>query len=54
MNNGIEPKIISGNSSILLAKGITKRISMHRGISIDLVNARVERFNDQEIFVEVF
>ena len=54
MKNGIEPKIISGNSSILLANGITKRISMHRGTSINLVKARVERFNDQEIFVEVF
>ena len=27
---------------------------MHRGISVDLVDARVERFNDGEIFVEVF
>ncbi len=27
---------------------------MHRGVSVGLVDARVERFNDQEIFVEVF
>jgi ribose-phosphate pyrophosphokinase len=29
-------------------------MSMHRGMSVNLVDARVERFNDQEIFVEVF
>jgi ribose-phosphate pyrophosphokinase len=27
---------------------------MHRGMSVNLVDARVERFNDQEIFVEVY
>jgi ribose-phosphate pyrophosphokinase len=27
---------------------------MHRGVSVGLVDARVERFNDQEIFVEVY
>ena len=27
---------------------------MHRGMSVGLVDARVERFNDQEIFVEVY
>jgi ribose-phosphate pyrophosphokinase len=27
---------------------------VHRGMSVGLVDARVERFNDQEIFVEVF
>jgi ribose-phosphate pyrophosphokinase len=29
-------------------------MSMHRGMSVGLVDARVERFNDQEIFVEVY
>jgi ribose-phosphate pyrophosphokinase len=29
-------------------------MSMHRGMSVNLLNARVERFNDQEIFVEVY
>ena len=29
-------------------------MSMHRGMQVGLVDARVERFNDQEIFVEVF
>jgi ribose-phosphate pyrophosphokinase len=29
-------------------------MSMHRGVHVGLVDARVERFNDAEIFVEVF
>jgi ribose-phosphate pyrophosphokinase len=29
-------------------------MSLYRGMSVGLVDARVERFNDQEIFVEVF
>ena len=38
----------------MLAKAVARRMSMHRGISVGLVDARVERFNDGEIFVEVF
>ncbi len=49
-----EPKLISGNANLPLAKAITRRMTMHRGAPIGLVDARVERFNDQEIFVEVF
>jgi ribose-phosphate pyrophosphokinase len=49
-----EPKLISGNANMTLAKSIARRMSMHRGMSVGLVDARVERFNDQEIFVEVF
>jgi ribose-phosphate pyrophosphokinase len=49
-----EPKLISGNANLPLAKSIARRMSMHRGMSVNLVEARVERFNDQEIFVEVF
>ncbi len=49
-----DPKLISGNASLPLAKSIARRMSMHRGMSINLVGARIERFNDQEIFVEVF
>jgi len=45
-----EPKLISGNAN----SAIARRMSMHRGMSVGLVDARVERFNDQEIFVEVF
>ncbi|NBZ88315.1 ribose-phosphate pyrophosphokinase [Stagnihabitans tardus] len=49
-----EPKLISGNANLSLAKSIARRMSMHRGMSVNLVDARIERFNDQEIFVEVF
>ena len=49
-----EPKLISGNANMPLAKAITRRMSLHRGVSQGLVEARVERFNDGEIFVEVF
>lgn len=49
-----DPKIISGNANQPLAQAISRRMSMHRGVKVDLVDARVEVFNDQEIFVEVF
>jgi ribose-phosphate pyrophosphokinase len=49
-----EPKLISGNANMTLARAIARRMSMHRGMQVTLVDARVERFNDQEIFVEVF
>jgi ribose-phosphate pyrophosphokinase len=49
-----EPKLISGNANLPLAKTIARRMSMHRGVHTGLVDARVERFNDGEIFVEVF
>ena len=49
-----EPKLISGNANQPLAKAIARRMTMHRGVPVNLVDARVERFNDGEIFVEVF
>ena len=49
-----EPKLISGNANRTLANAVARRMSMHRGINVGLVDARVERFNDGEIFVEVF
>ncbi len=49
-----EPKLIAGNANMPLAKAIARRMSLHRGVSQGLVEARVERFNDGEIFVEVF
>ena len=48
------PKLISGNSNLKLAKSVARRMSLHRGISVNLVDARVERFNDGEVFVEVY
>ena len=49
-----EPKLIAGNANPTLAKAVARRMSMHRGVNVGLVDARVERFNDGEIFVEVF
>ena len=51
MNGTGQPKLIAGNSNMTLAKAIAKRMSIHRGSQVKLVNARVERFSDQEIFV---
>ena len=49
-----QPKLIAGNANKTLAEAIAKRMSMHQGLKTELVSARVERFNDQEIFVEVY
>ncbi|WP_435166628.1 ribose-phosphate pyrophosphokinase [Falsirhodobacter sp. 1013] len=49
-----EPKLIAGNANQTLAKAIARRMAVHRGMAVSLVDARVERFNDQEIFVEVY
>jgi ribose-phosphate pyrophosphokinase len=49
-----EPKLIAGNANLPLAKAIARRMSIHRGMPLGLVNARIERFNDGEVFVEVF
>lgn len=48
------PKLISGNANRPLATSIVKRMSLHAGTRLSLVDARVERFNDGEIFVEIF
>ena len=49
-----EPKLIAGNANLPLAETIARRMSLHRGVDQGLVDARVERFSDGEIFVEVF
>ena len=49
-----EPKLISGNANKNLAKAIARRMTVHRGLNVDLVDARIERFNDQEMFIEVY
>ncbi|MCT8159620.1 ribose-phosphate pyrophosphokinase [Pseudoruegeria sp. SHC-113] len=54
MRTNNEPKLIAGNANKSLAKAVARRMSMHRGMNVGLVDARVERFNDGEIFVEVF
>lgn len=54
MTSITEPKLISGNANKTLARAITKRMSMNQGRRVKLVDTRVERFNDGEIFVEVY
>lgn len=49
-----EPKLIAGNANRPLAQAIAGRMSLHRGMTVGLVDARIERFNDQEIYVEVY
>jgi ribose-phosphate pyrophosphokinase len=54
VKSDINIKIISGNGNRPLAEAIARRISVYRGGNVDLADARVERFSDNEIFVEVF
>jgi ribose-phosphate pyrophosphokinase len=54
MHSPNEPKLIAGNANLPLATAIARRMTMHRGIHTGLLDARVERFNDGEIFVEVY
>lgn len=49
-----QPKLITGNANKPLASSIAERMSSHTSVDVGLVDARVERFNDGEIFVEVF
>ncbi len=49
-----EPKLISGNANRPLAQAMARRMSIYTGHTIKLVDARVEQFTDQEIFVEVY
>ena len=54
MRTVTEPKLIAGNANRPLAVAVARRMSMHRGMNVGLVDARVEQFSDGEIFVEVF
>ncbi len=47
-------RILSGNSNRKFAEAVARRISVYRGEPVRLADARVERFNDGEIFVEIF
>ena len=44
-----QPKLITGNANTPLASSIAERMSLHSGVDVGLVDARVERFNDGEI-----
>ena len=51
MANLHEPKLISGNANRPLAEAVAARMSMHRGMDVNLVDARVERFNDCLLYI---
>ncbi len=46
--------LIAGNANRPLAEAMARRISVYQGKKIRLTSARVERFNDSEIFVEIY
>lgn len=47
-------QLIAGNANRPLAEAIVRRISASVGRRVTLTDARVERFKDNEIFVEIF
>ena len=47
-------RMISGNSNRPFAEAMARRISVYKGEQVRLADARVEQFNDGEIFVEIF
>jgi len=49
-----KPLLISGNANQPLASEIARYATMNSGMDIALLDARVEKFNDREIFVEVY
>jgi ribose-phosphate pyrophosphokinase len=54
MKSDLNVKILAGNGNRSLAEAIARRVSVYRGQTVALTNARVERFADKEIFVEIF
>ncbi|WP_457646857.1 ribose-phosphate pyrophosphokinase [Profundibacter sp.] len=49
-----KPMLISGNANRPLAQEIARYAAMNSGMDIGLLDSRVEKFNDKEIFVEVY
>ena len=47
-------RMIAGNSNKSFGEAMARRISVYKGEPVRLADARVERFNDGEIFVEVY
>jgi len=54
MPRQVEPKVIAGNANLPLATRITEYMSGQGGHEISLVDAKVERFNDEEVYVEIY
>ncbi len=49
-----KPMLISGNANRPLAEEIARYAAMNSGMDVGLLDSRVEKFNDKEIFVEVY
>ncbi len=49
-----KPMLISGNANRPLAEEIARYAAANSGMDIGLLDSRVEKFNDKEIFVEVY
>lgn len=47
-------RMIAGNSNRTFGEAMARRISVYKGEPVRLADAKVKRFNDGEIFVEVF
>ena len=47
-------RLISGNANVPLAAAISRSMAASAGDRAELAKARVERFNDKEIFVEIY
>ena len=54
MRNQIEPKLVAGNANVELANEIASYMSGQRGYDIKPVSAKVERFSDEEVYVEIY
>ena len=54
MDDGTGIRLISGNSNRRFAEAIAHRISIALGSNAPLAQARIERFNDGEVFVEIY
>ncbi|MCI4660726.1 MAG: ribose-phosphate pyrophosphokinase [Neomegalonema sp.] len=47
-------RLVCGNANKPLAEAIARRVSYYRGEKVELASARVERFKDDEIYVEIY
>ena len=54
MEDGTGIRLISGNSNRSFAEAVARRISIALGSNAPLARARIERFSDGEVFVEIY
>ena len=54
MDDGTGIRLIAGNSNRRFAEAVARRISIALGSNAPLARARIERFSDGEVFVEIY